>query len=255
MRAAVGIATHASPARCWSSVSRRWMLAAVSLVLAFGCAPSEPVEPSCLTWHDCPDGLVCIVGRCARTDASTSMDASIDAESIDAESVDAAAVDASVDASEPPDAALDGATCDCSLAACAGSPCDDGQWCTTDDVCTGGTCRGTLRDCDSECSLGTCDEALDACRAHTPAPDGDLCTDGRCCYGRCSNLFDSGNCGGCGLGCDEETCGATAPARCICVTNAGCPSGQVCVSGSCLCTADSQCAAGQRCLAGGYCSY
>jgi hypothetical protein len=98
-----------------------------------------------------------------------------------------------------------------------------------------------------------CTEAA-GCHAVAAIADGTVCSAGRCCYGRCSGLRDSGNCGGCGLGCDEYSCTATGAATCVCDTNAGCPLGQTCVGGSCRCAANAQCAAGQTCVSS-HCTY
>jgi len=69
--------------------------------------------------------------------------------------------------------------------------CDDGQFCTVGDVCTGGACAGVPRDCgDSNlCTNDACIEATDTC-AHVnnavPCDDGEFCTVGDAC--------DSGTC-------------------------------------------------------------
>ena len=63
------------------------------------------------------------------------------------------------------------------------APCDDGLFCTVNDVCGGGTCHGTTRDCSSAgnaCNFGVCDEAIDQCVAQ-PRPNGTTCSDGNAC--------------------------------------------------------------------------
>jgi hypothetical protein len=77
-----------------------------------------------------------------------------------------------------------------------GAPCDDGDACTVNDVCTSGVCQGTPPAC-GDGVVGACEECDDgsangtpascctaACRlatAGTPcADDGDLCTADRC---------------------------------------------------------------------------
>lgn len=44
-------------------------------------------------------------------------------------------------------------------------PCDDGLFCTINDLCSGGTCGGTARDCSDfvGCTDDTCDETNDVC--------------------------------------------------------------------------------------------
>ncbi|MFO0683520.1 MAG: hypothetical protein U0234_15795 [Sandaracinus sp.] len=182
-------------------------------------------------------------------DASASSDAGLDAERVgDAAQADDAAV-------PPADAAVACPVLDCSDPTCLGAPCDDGRACTTNDVCTlAQDCEGTPITCaPMECATVACVEP-GGCRAVAALPDATPCSTGRCCYGRCSGLRDSGNCAGCGLGCEEYSCTGTGEPRCLCDTNGGCPPGQTCSGGICRCTAGSQCAAGQQCI-GGTCTY
>jgi hypothetical protein len=190
-----------------------------------------------------------------RRDAGS--DAAVDAEGFDA----GAELDAgAVDAGPPPDCPLSGGLPVCIDPRCEGVLCDDGVSCTDGERCTGGVCTGGAPVvCPSDgCSMPMCEEPTRMCRAGAAAPDTTPCPAGRCCYGRCSTLRDSAHCGGCNLPCDEETCVGSGPARCICVTNAGCPMGQTCSGGLCTCSDSSQCAAGQTCVSGGgfgYCVY
>jgi hypothetical protein len=66
-----------------------------------------------------------------------------------------------------------------------GTPCNDGLWCTTGDVCSNGTCVGGPRNChetpDILCTLDSCDEVNDKC-VHTP--DNSFCDDGLYCNGQ-----------------------------------------------------------------------
>lgn len=75
-----------------------------------------------------------------------------------------------------------------------GSACDDGLFCTVDDVCSAGTCGGEPNTCglSEHCATVACDEASDACSVQTQQPDGtpcpaaDLCTvDSTCQAGQC----------------------------------------------------------------------
>jgi hypothetical protein len=184
-------------------------------------------------------------------------DAAFDAESFDAGSTRDAG---GVDAGPPPDCPLSDGAPICSDPLCEGRSCDDGLSCTEGERCTGGACGGgSPIMCPSDgCTMPYCEEPMAICRPGAALPDTSFCPAGRCCYGRCSTLRDSANCGGCNLACDEETCVASGPARCICVTNAGCPMGQTCSGGLCTCAASSQCAAGQTCVSAGgfgYCTY
>jgi hypothetical protein len=72
--------------------------------------------------------------------------------------------------------------------------CDDGLFCTYNDVCAMGVCQGTPKMCFSAlgggtdpCHTATCDEEMKACIA-TPANDGAQCTpsDLRFVGGKCS---------------------------------------------------------------------
>lgn len=182
-------------------------------------------------------------------DARASRDARVD----DARVEDAAEADDAAVA--PADAVVACPVLDCSDPSCLGAPCDDGRACTTNDVCTlAQDCEGTPIVCAAmECATVACVEP-GGCRVVAALPDATPCSAGRCCYGRCSGLRDSGNCAGCGLSCEEYTCTGTGEPRCICDTNAGCPPGQTCSGGVCLCGADAQCTVGQHCI-GGTCTY
>jgi cysteine-rich repeat protein len=62
-------------------------------------------------------------------------------------------------------------------------PCDDGNFCSVNDVCSNKTCVGTPRDCSGigfECHPGICDEEDDECIA-LPAANGTSCDDGDAC--------------------------------------------------------------------------
>ena len=64
----------------------------------------------------------------------------------------------------------------------AGTPCDDGLFCTADDSCKSGVCEpGPERDCtdsDTTCGFGMCDEETGACRPDIP--DDKCGIDGQC---------------------------------------------------------------------------
>ncbi len=85
----------------------------------------------------------------------------------------------------------------CSLNQCTHvnntAPCEDGKFCTVNDMCGGGLCQpGSARDCaqGSACSTGSCDEENDRCvTVPDPGQDGqscndnDACTEGTTCSG------------------------------------------------------------------------
>ncbi len=61
-------------------------------------------------------------------------------------------------------------------------PCDDGLFCTVDDVCDAGVCTGTPRNCADgvSCTIDTCDDEADRC---VHAAEDSLCDDGAPCNG------------------------------------------------------------------------
>lgn len=63
-----------------------------------------------------------------------------------------------------------------------GTSCDDGLFCTINDVCVAGVCEGEERSCDDgiDCTIDSCDENLDTC-IHDPHDE--LCDDGLFCNG------------------------------------------------------------------------
>jgi hypothetical protein len=124
-----------------------------------------------------------------------------------------------------------------------GNPCDDGDFCTTNDKCDfSGRCSGTTRDCSAGgCAIGTCDPVLQKC-VTTPEPAGQYCSDGLYCTtgDQCDG---NGNCVG-----TPRTC---TPTGSPCSTNAcdesyfGCkvtykPTGTTCNDGT-TCTTGDQC--------------
>jgi hypothetical protein len=144
----------------------------------------------------------------------------------------------------PPDARCP-AVVDCADRACDGEPCDDGLGCTTNDACAGGTCRGAPVVCSSSpCQLEECREGS-GCVGIGPRPDGAPCPSGACCFGSCVDIRSNAHCGGCGLSCEEDSCTAAGPPRCMC--NVGCPSDQQCSGGLCHCRTAAQCSTNQYC--------
>lgn len=62
-----------------------------------------------------------------------------------------------------------------------GAECDDGEFCTTDDLCAAGMCNGQPMDCGSTtCRTAWCSEELDKC-AFSNVEDGLGCTDNNAC--------------------------------------------------------------------------
>jgi serine protease len=69
-----------------------------------------------------------------------------------------------------------------------GTPCDDGQFCTVNDICKAGVCSGSARNCDdgNPCTTDSCDETLDSCLNNWPACG---ISDG-CCGPECNSTND-----------------------------------------------------------------
>jgi hypothetical protein len=74
-----------------------------------------------------------------------------------------------------------------------GTPCDDGQLCTYNDVCASGTCGGTAIVCtDDQCNTKTCNGTA-SCTV-TPKTNGTSCDDGNVCT--TPDTCTAGVCGG-----------------------------------------------------------
>lgn len=96
----------------------------------------------------------------------------------------------------------------------AGTNCDDGLYCTTEDTCDGsGNCGGQQVDCsafDDQCNRGACNEAAHGCEARPDnegqgCDDGLFCTTGETCQaGVCSGGAQT-DCDD-GIGCTLDTC-------------------------------------------------
>jgi hypothetical protein len=109
-----------------------------------------------------------------------------------------------------------------------GGACDDGKFCTTNDVCTNGTCAGTPMMCPppaAACQVGQCDEASMGC-INVPGNNGATCNPGNACI--MNATCSSGMCGGgqpitacvSGDGCCPAGCNATNDSDCAnCTTN------------------------------------
>jgi cysteine-rich repeat protein len=127
------------------------------------------------------------------------------------------------------------------------APCDDGLFCTVSDVCGGGTCHGTARDCSAAgnaCNLGVCDEASDQCVAQ-PKPNGTTCSDGNACTQ--TDTCQGGTCTGANLVvCTaQDQChiaGTCNPANGTC-SNPPAPNGTGCSDGN-ACTQTDTCLSG-----------
>lgn len=105
-----------------------------------------------------------------------------------------------------------------------GAGCDDGQYCTLPDTCSGGNCTGPSRACDDldPCTTDICDEANDLCDSQlTPIPNAEgprndpTCADG--IDNDCDLLTDM----------DDPECE-------LCLNDAQCNDGNPCTTNSCV---------------------
>lgn len=136
------------------------------------------------------------------------------------------------------------------LPVAAGTPCDDGRYCTTNTVCDGAfTCAGAQVECAAPinpCNIASCSEATQGC-AETRRPDGSQCGSVNACSGHfcasgvcvdqtlktCPPPVDS--CHGAGV-CDPVSGRCSNPALqdgTSCSTGDLCVSSQTCLSGVC----------------------
>jgi len=137
-------------------------------------------------------------------------------------------------------------TCNTSNGACAHAPldgptCDDGNLCTTSDVCKSGICGGVATSCadGNVCTDDACDSTSGAC-VHAPnkasCDDGNACTGGDVCSGgSCKPGAAIPNCcttnGQCddGFACTTDTC---ASGKCV-RTPLPCDDGLACTADIC----------------------
>jgi hypothetical protein len=104
-----------------------------------------------------------------------------------------------------------------------GAPCNDGLFCTINDTCNGGACKGDPNPCappNNPCLIGVCNENTNSCTT-TPGNNGAACDDGNLCTTgeTCSN----GTCGG----------GQATNEGVACDDGDGCTQGTTCENGAC----------------------
>lgn len=144
----------------------------------------------------------------------------------------------------------------------AGTPCDDGLACTTNDKCDGNQCKGTPTLCESSCSSSTevkraCAEPTGECKTEPDSVCTLACKDGKVrqpfcnasktgcdekpCEVTCSgNLISTGKCAGDGLLCEFSAC----PGNLRCKDTSQCHD-------SCPGAGADVCATGYVCIAAG----
>jgi hypothetical protein len=99
------------------------------------------------------------------------------------------------------------ASCDAQTGKCTVKPrpnneaCDDGKFCTVDEVCIGGQCTGTPRCAapGNPCVEAQCDEQARTCDVH-PRLEGERCHEGSERQGTCTAGICEPETGGCALG-------------------------------------------------------
>ncbi len=147
-----------------------------------------------------------------------------------------------------------------------GSACDNGDACSTSDVCIGGVCKGLAVDCDdgNACTVDSCSTSTGAC-SHDGAPaDGsgcnaddngcttnDVCVTGACTAG--ANVQCEGAVAVCmtpqciAKGPDTYTCAAVPlPDGATCTDDDLCTSDDACLDGACE-AAPTDCDDGEAC--------
>lgn len=181
----------------------------------------------------------------------------------------------------------DPATGECALLALEdGAPCQDGLFCSVEDVCASGVCvAGTPRDCGAvatDCTYGACDEGQGRCVALAvedglPCDDGDAFTKGDACLeGTCAFAYrvpcaepgqecvdDGDRCNGTQWACDPVTEGCVLiDSPVVCGPASGQCRAVACrpVDGACVetgiddgrgCDDGSACTTNDRCVQGG----
>ncbi len=153
-----------------------------------GCS-HQPV----LTASFCDDGDNCtIVDKCVGSSCKGTAKDCTDTDACTSDSCDPAAPSAT----------------NCTHAKFDG-PCNDGDVCTSNDLCTGGKCSGTKADCNdgNPCTNDLCD-SIKGCQ-HIPLPGGAKCDDGLGCTqndycdaGKCTQLPADNKCNTCNSNAD-----------------------------------------------------
>ena len=241
-----------------------------------GCATkTAPGSPACDDGNPCTVGDVCAFGACK--EGSDALDCDDDNEcttNFCSEGVGCQTTPKTGQACDDQDACTSGDVCDaqgtcagttmtcddsngctddsCSSAVgCVYQPnvlgCDDGDACTSADVCASGSCGGNPLDCDdgNPCTSDFC-HTQDGCQTTpltgSPCNDGDACTDNDFCDAQ-------GLCGGDAVVCDDSN-GCTDDS---CDSLAGCvyePNGNPCDDDD-PCTVGDTCGLGGSCVSGG----
>jgi hypothetical protein len=132
-----------------------------------------------------------------------------------------------------------------------GAACDDGFFCTVDDVCTGGVCSGAQRQCDDGvvCNgVSVCVEAESACSADQNQCDGfELCdVESGECVSTCDGCVVDGVCLPSGAAAASNPCLACNPE--VSTTSLTVAQGRACGEGATECSGQDTCNATGQCV-------
>jgi hypothetical protein len=145
------------------------------------------------------------------------------------------------------------------------APCEDSNFCTTGDTCSGGNCQpGTPVDCNDNnvCTTDSCNPRTGCVYTNNPGPcsDGNACTvEDACVDGTCHPgvplACNDGN------ACTTDTCVpamgcvyTSQPNGSACDDGNACTSGEVCVNGSCQLGVGVSCSPSDQCHVAGVCN-
>ena len=107
-----------------------------------------------------------------------------------------------------------------------GAECSDGQYCTTSDACSGGTCGGTANGCDDKdaCTTDACDKTTGGCSHSKIVGCNGYCTANSQCDDKSACTTDA---------CTANACTFTNNTA-ACDDGNACSTGDVCSGGKCL---------------------
>lgn len=208
------------------------------------CLGNACADLECSADKDCPEGMYCDSNRCRLKTSSDQI--AVTEPKFDEQpqcKTDSECVNVLGKLDQCMKASCVGGSCE-ATSQLAGTPCEDGKFCSVGDTCDGkGACQaGQPLDCSAkgdQCKIAICDEAQKACVA-AQKPDGTSCNDGMFCT--IQDVCNAGTCVGgkprdcsaaanqCTDGtCDEENdrCGIAKP------LDTACSDGNLCTTNAC----------------------
>ena len=214
--------------------------------------PDVGPPPSCESAAECNDGRACTEDICDLVAGHCTWAIADDACLIGGNCFAAGDV-----APRNPCAICDPAAADTAWTPIAeGDPCDAGDICVVDAVCTDGACIGAELACEdgNPCTENTCVSGLGC--DFPPAFDGESCDDGNACTD--GDVCAAGSCEGSTMGCDDgnpctddacdpiDGCGHTDNTA-ACDDGDACTDGDVCAEGECISGEPANCEDGNLC--------